>query len=379
MARIKILGTSHPFRGGIAAFNERLAVEYQSQGHTIDIETFKLQYPDFLFPGKTQYADWSAPADLKIKRTIISISPINWIRTGLRIKKEKPDIVIFKFWLPFMGPCFGTIARIIKRNRHTKIVAVLDNIIPHEKRPGDFLLTRYFVKSMDGFIAMSKSVLHDLLTFDKTKPKLFSPHPVFDNFGDKISRSQALKNLDFSDGFNYLLFFGLVREYKGLDLLIEAIADDRLKNRNLKVIVAGEFYTDSKKYLDMIVKYDLTETFIIHPEFIPDSEVNNWFCACDMVVQPYKSATQSGVTQIGYHFEKPMLVTDVGGLPEIISHQKSGYVVPTNPKDIAEAIIDFYDNSREASLIKGVVEEKERFSWNRMVKNISLLFDEENQ
>jgi D-inositol-3-phosphate glycosyltransferase len=376
LANIKIIGPAYPYRGGIAAFNEKLAYEYQKLGNNVEIETFKLQYPGFLFPGKTQYAEGKAPAGLEIRQTVNSISPFNWIRVGRRIRKEKNDIVIFKFWLPFMGPCFGTIARIIRKNSHSKVLAVLDNIVPHEKRPGDRLLTNYFVRSQAGFIAMSDAVMKDLETFTSTIPRLYSPHPVYDNYGIPISREEAISNLGLDLSTRYILFFGLIRDYKGLDLLIKAFAKEKFRNRNIKVLVAGEFYSDPELTYRLIEEMELENDIIVRSEFIPDSEVANWFCASDLVVQPYKSATQSGITQIGYHFEKPMLVTNVGGLPEIITHNKSGYVVDPDPEAIADAIDDFYANQKELMLREGVKDDKKRFSWGIMIESIARILDQ---
>ncbi len=359
----------------MAAFNERMALEFIKAGHSVEIETFTLQYPAFFFPGKTQYSDSDKPVNLEIRRSVNSISPLNWLRVGNRIRKEKPDLVIFRYWLPFMAPCFGTIARRIKKDTGIKVLALADNIIPHEKRVGDKILTKYFIKPIDGFIIMSESVNTELDRFDSGKQRIYTPHPVFDNFGKPVEKRNAVKNLKLDPGYRYLLFFGLIRDYKGLDLLIEAFRDKRLHNLKIKVLVAGEFYTDSKKYYDMISSLGLDDFFIIHPEFVPDKDVSNWFCAADIIVQPYKSATQSGVTQIGYHFNKPMLVTDVGGLSEIIPHGKGGYVVTPEPEAIAESIFDFYNQNREDRFAEDIKEEKARFSWDIFVKNVLSLSD----
>lgn len=376
MRRIIIMGTAHPYRGGLAAFNERLAAEFQNGNDNVRIETFTLQYPNILFPGRTQYADWPPPGNLNIKRTINSVWPPNWLRVANRIKKEKPDIVIFKYWLPLMAPCFGSIARIIKQNRHTQVITILDNIVPHEGRPGDKLLTRYFVKPIDGFIGMSASVLDDLNIFDSDKPRLFSPHPVFDNFGQPIRREEALEKLDLDPGYRYILFFGLVREYKGLDIMIEAFAGARREIKNLKLIVAGEFYTSPEPYKKQIRDLELEEDIIMHPSFIPDNEVAKWFCASDIVAQPYKTATQSGVTQIGYHFNKPMLVSNVGGLSEIIPHGIGGYVVNPVASEVTEALYDFFTNNRHDEFTAGIRSEKRKYSWKTMVKNVYLLSEQ---
>jgi glycosyltransferase involved in cell wall biosynthesis len=374
--KIKIIGPAYPYRGGLASFNERLAAELQSEGHQVSIETFSLQYPSFLFPGESQFVTGDAPEGLFINRTINSVNPLNWFRAGSRIAREAPDMVIFRYWLPFMAPCFGTIARLAARNSSIRILTIVDNIIPHEKRPGDRLLTRYFIKPVDGFISMSGAVLSELALFDTTTPRVLSPHPIFDNFGDAVSREDALGLLGLDPSFRYILFFGLIREYKGLDLFIRALADDRVRALGIRALVAGEFYCDSKPYYKLIDELNLTDIITVHPHFIDDNDVKLWFSASDLIVQPYKSATQSGVTQIGYHFEKPMLVTDTGGLPEIIPHMKAGYVTPPDPEAIAGAINDFFTNSRSESFTIGIRDEKKRFGWDRLVKSIMSLYAE---
>jgi len=373
MKYVKIIGPAYPYRGGLAAYNERLAREFTDQGYRVEMETFTLQYPGILFPGKTQYADWKAPEGLSIRRTISSVNPLNWINAGMRIKKERPDLLIFKYWIPFMAPCFGTIIRCVKRNRHTKVICIADNIIPHEKRPGDRQLTSYFMRNLDGVVAMSRSVYEDILTFRKDIPRAICPHPLFDNFGEKIGRDQALQKLGLDPAFRYMLFFGFIRDYKGLDLLLKAMANPVMDRMPVKLIVAGEFYTDSKPYFELIEKLGIANKIVLIDQFIADQEVNSYFCSSDIVVQPYKDATQSGVTQIGYHFDKPMLVTNVGGLAEIIPDQKVGYVVRPDEEDIARALIDFYQNKRQSEFEANVAEEKKRFSWSNMIRTIEKL------
>lgn len=370
---IVIIGTAYPYRGGLAAYIERLAKAYMEQGDNVEIHTFTVQYPNFLFPGKSQYSETAPPQNLYIKRTVNSINPLNWVSIGNRIKKLKPDIVIIKFWIPFMGPCFGTISRIIKKNKHTKIISIIDNIIPHEKRIGDRMLSNYFVKPIDGFIAMSKSVLTDLETFDKDKPKVFCPHPLYDNFGKILLKDEAKSNLGLDKDTNYLLFFGLIRDYKGLDLLLEAFASESLNKYNLKLLVAGEFYCDSKPYFDLIKKHNLEQRVVMSNNFIPDDIVKDYFCAADIVVQPYKNATQSGVTQIAYHFNKPMIVTDVGGLSEIVPHNKVGYVVQPDKDEIAKAIETFYSEGKEQEFVENVKIEKTKYSWESLIEKIDEL------
>ena len=366
MKRIKIIGPAYPYRGGIATFNERLAQEVANMGVDIDIETFIIQYPSFLFPGKTQYNDKPAPENLNIKRTINSINPLNWIKVGRRIRKEAPDLVIIRYWLPVLAPCLGTIASLARRNKHTVIICLADNIIPHEHRPGDRLLTNYFMQRIDGLIAMSKSVLKDGNSFRKNLPQGFCPHPIFDNYGEKLSFEVAKQKLKLDPNSRYLLFFGFIRDYKGLDLLINAFADERLRKFPIRLLVAGEYYSSPEPYLKLIRDNKLENLIELRTDFIPDNQVNLYFSAADMVVQPYKSATQSGVTQIGYHFNKPMLVTNVGGLAEIISDGKIGYVVEPEIREIADALVDFYENDRITEFEANIVEEKKKFSWANM-------------
>lgn len=374
MAKVLIIGTAYPYRGGLAVYNERLAKAFAENGDEVKIETFKLQYPDFLFPGKTQYAEWEYSGNVGIERTISSINPLNWIKVGRRLRKEKYDIVIIKYWLPFMGPCFGTIARQIRKNGHTKVISILDNVVPHEKRIGDKIFTRWFVKHVDGFVSMSESVQSDLSFFNKEKPRGLCPHPLYDNFGKSLTTEESLKQLKLDDNYKYILFFGLIRDYKGLDLLLEAFANDILKTLPVKLIIAGEFYSDSEKYYQMIEKLDLTDRVIVYPKFIPDNEVNLYFGAASLVVQPYKSATQSGVTQIAYHFEKPMVVTNVGGLSEIVPNGKVGYVVDIDTTEIANAIADFFTNNRAEQFVQGIKEEKQKYSWERMINTIQTVY-----
>ena len=369
--KIIIVGTSHPYRGGIAAFTDRLATEFVKEDVDIEVVTFKLQYPSFLFPGKTQYSDSKAPEGFPISRKVNSINPLNWIKVGKEIRKKNPDIVIFTYWMSFFAPCFGTMARVIKRNRHTRCVGLIHNMIPHEKSLLDKLLPPYFVKAMDGFVALSKSVLDDIANLDRhNKPRVFTPHPLYDHFGEIMDRAEAVKHLNLDPNYRYFLFFGLVRAYKGLDLLIDAFADERLRKYPMKLLVAGEFYDDPKPYLEQIKKHDLKDFVIIENQYIKDDDVKYYFNSSEMVVQPYKSATQSGVTQIAYHFEKPMLVTNVGGLGEIIPNGKVGYVVEPNPSAIADALVDFCENDRYDMFVEGVRDEKKKYQWSNMTAAI---------
>lgn len=371
--KIVLLGPAHPYRGGIAALNDRLAVQLMREGHEVVVYNFKLQYPRFLFPGKTQYTQDPAPEGVDIRRKVNSVCPWNWWRVGNELKKLVPDLLIVRYWLPFMAPALGTICRRVHTNGHTRIICIADNIVPHEKRPGDKMFTRYFVKGIDGFIAMSQEVYRDLDRFVTNPQKRLAPHPVYDHYGESVPREKALERLGLEKNYRYLLFFGFIRDYKGLDLLLEAMADENIGRRPLKLIVAGEFYGNEAYYRELIEKYGLSDRLVMHTEYIPDREINNYFGAADLIVQPYKSATQSGVTQIGYHFDKPMLVTRVGGLAEIV-FPDAGYVVEPRGSAIAGAIADFYDNDREEIFVARVKKWKQKFSWSNLTKAISDLY-----
>ena len=249
MKTVVIIGSAYPLRGGgLATFNEQLARSLASEGYNVKIETFSLQYPSMLFPGKTQYSEEMPPKDINIQVSVNSINPLNWFIVGRRLKKEKPDLVILRYWIPFIAPSLGTIARIIKRNKHTKIIAIADNIIPHEHRIGDRLLSRYFVNSVHGFVTMSKTVLEDLKKFDIFKPRIYNPHPLYNNFGPSVDPVEARKFLKLEPNGKYLLFFGFIRDYKGLDILLESMTKVIQKDDEIKLIVAGEFYSGEEKY-----------------------------------------------------------------------------------------------------------------------------------
>lgn len=372
--KILILGTAHPFRGGLAAFNERLAEELQ-QTDEVDIWTFTVQYPGFLFPGKTQYATEPPPAHLRIRRIINSVNPLNWWFTGRKIRHMAPDLIMVRYWLPFMGPCLGTILRIAKKGRRIKVVSMLDNVVPHEKGPGDVMFTRYFLKPVDAFIAMSQSVLNDLRRFEPEKPALLIPHPIYDNYGPILPKAVAREHLKLDNNKRYILFFGFIRQYKGLDLLLQAMGDERLRRLGVHLIVAGEFYEDAAPYHKLIEELRLADRVLLHTEYIPNEAVKDYFCAADLVVQSYKSATQSGISQIAYHFEKPMVVTNVGGLAETIPDNKVGFIVEPEPGAIAAAVERYYRDQREADMTAALRIEKQQYSWQRLAAELQRLAD----
>lgn len=368
--KIVILGPAYPYRGGIASFNEKVAEELITMGHEVVLYTFTLQYPSILFPGKTQYSTEKKDVNLKVLRTLNSINPISWIKTGLKIKKEKADIVICKYWLPFMSPSLSTSLFFAKKNKKSKVISILDNITPHEKRFGDDFFNQMFINQVDAFISMSKTVEDDLKTFDNVKPKLLSPHPIYDNFGDKTTRDFAIEKLKLDTNKKYILFFGFIRAYKGLDILLKAFAKSKIYENDVRLIIAGEYYEDEEKYKEIISKEGISDYIIHYKDFIKESEVKLFFSLADVVIQPYKTATQSGVTQIGYHFEVPMIVTNVGGLAEIIPDGKVGYVVPPNEEELAKKIIAFFTTANIAEFKRNLIEEKKKYSWKTMIENV---------
>jgi glycosyltransferase involved in cell wall biosynthesis len=297
--------------------------------------------------------------------------PLNWISVGNEIKKLKPDIVVVRYWLPFMGPCLGTILRRIKTNHHTKVVCIADNILPHEKRPGDKAFTKYFIKPVDRFITMSEKVLADLQKFAINKPAQLVPHPLYDNFGEKISKEKARKKLGINRESKIILFFGFIRKYKGLDILLNAfkILNSEFRIPNLKLLIAGEFYDDEKKYSALLYDPEIKNDLLLHTHFISDSEVKYFLCAADCVIQPYRSATQSGVTPLAYHFEIPMIVTNVGGLPSMVPDKKVGLVAEPTPESIAEKIKEYFE-AGENYFLPNLREEKKKYSWKNMVEAI---------
>jgi len=376
--KVVIIGPAWPLRGGIAAFNERMARQYLNNGDEVVIYTFSLQYPGILFPGKTQYSSEPAPAGLDIKVKINTVNPVSWFKAGNEIRKQKPELVIIKFWIPFVAPSLGKIARIIRKNGYSKVIANIDNIIPHEKRIGDKILASYWVNSVDGFVAMSRAVLDDLNLFDKSKPKKYCPHPLYDHYGNIEDKKVSKELLGLDINTNYMLFFGFIRDYKGLDILLEAMDSDYIKSNNIKLLVAGEFYTDSKPYFDLIDKHGLKDNVIMSNDFIPDSKVALYFNACDVVVQPYKDATQSGVTQIAYHFEKPIITTNVGGLAEIVPDNEVGFVVPPEVEEVQRAILRFYKENKEDAFRANVKKVKEKYSWDSMLSAIDEVVEMSN-
>jgi glycosyltransferase involved in cell wall biosynthesis len=373
--KIIIVSTAFPLRGGIAHFNALLA-KHLSTRHEVETITFKRQYPSFLFPGKTQNESGGADGLEGIQpapQLIDSINPLNWLSVASTIKKKKPDLLIFKYWLPFFGPCFGTIAKFVKRGTNTNVLFICDNIIPHERRPGDVAFTKYAFSAADYFIVQSKSVENDLNKHFPNSTYRFVPHPIYENFGTPIPREEARAALNIKEE-NVLLFFGYVRKYKGLDTLIESVKlmrDMGFALWDVCLLIVGEFYDDEARYRHKVHDLKLESSIRFVSDYVPNNEVAKYFSASDVVVLPYRSATQSGIVQIAYNFNKPVIATDVGGLSETVLHERTGYIVPPeNPKALADAIMHYFDEQKQEEFSRNVQEEKKKYSWEHFIGKI---------
>ncbi len=372
--KIVIVGTAYPLRGGIAHYNALLA-QHLSVRHTVETITFKRQYPSFLFPGRTQDESGEPPSVQAAPQLVDSINPLNWLRIGRLVARKKADLLIMKYWLPFFGPCFGTIASAARR-AGTKVLFICDNVIPHERRPGDVLFTNYAFNRADYFLVQSDAVERELLKYFPHARYVKVPHPVYENFGRPIAKEEARRRLGLH-AERVLLYFGYVRAYKGLHLLIDAmkIAGSTLGGADkLTALVVGEFYDGEESYRDHVGRLGLEESVRFVPEYVPNEKVGLYFSAADAVVLPYLSATQSGIAQIAYNFDKPLIVTDVGGLAEVVRDGVTGLVVPpADPQALASAMTAFYQPGNEERLVAGVQEEKKKYSWDRIVTGIEQL------
>ncbi|HUI10956.1 MAG TPA: glycosyltransferase [Bacteroidota bacterium] len=364
--KITIVGTAWPLRGGIAHY---VALLYRAlaRRHDVDLVTFSRQYPAFLFPGRTQREEGAAESFRVPGEAIVdSVNPLTWLAAGRRIRRRHPDLLVFKYWLPFFGPCFGTIARIAKRGTRTRVVYICDNVIPHERRPGDRAFTRYAFRAADAFVVQSRAVERELHGFLPGARSAYVPHPVYHGFGDAVSRAEARRRLGLGSG-NVLLFFGYVRRYKGLDVLLDALALVR-GTLDVRLLVAGEFYDDEAPYRDRIRRLSLESAVTVRSEYLPNDEVKYFFSACDAAVLPYTSATQSGIAQIAYHFDLPVIATDVGGLAEVVHDGETGIVVaPGEAAALAEGILRYFTATDRERMRRAVAAEKNRYSWEALV------------
>ncbi len=373
--KIVVIGPAYPLRGGIADFNTALCKSFEKKGCDCVIVSFSMQYPRMLFPGQTQFLPKNTPApDIKIYQKINSINPLSWVKTIKFIKKINPDLIITAYWLPFTGLSTAVILKNLKKKIPT--IALAHNIIPHDRKPGDKFITSFFVKQNKAFVVLSDAVSKELDLFDKNARRIVVPHPVYDIFGQKIDKKTALEKLEIPDG-KYALFFGLIKKYKGLMCLLQAFADEKLKNSDIKLIIAGEFYDNKDRYLEFIEENDLHNKIILKDYFIPTEEVKYYFSAADVAVLPYSSATQSGVTQVAFHFDTPVIVSDVGGLKEIVADGKAGYIVPpNNPQQLSEKILKFFAENKKTEFSEYVAIEKQKYTWDNFSDKILSLFEE---
>lgn len=370
---IVLIGPMYPYRGGIAHFLETMYWGLQARGHEVDAVTFTRQYPELLFPGKTQFETGDVEHPVPAERRIDTLNPWTWFGAARRLIQARPDAIFFKYWMPYFAPAFGAIARRVRKHG-TKVLAVVDNALPHERRPGDRVLSRFFLKACDGHIIMSDAVADDVHDLGIQVPARHIRHPIYDLFGEALPKGDARRQLGLPDDAPVLLFFGFIRKYKGLHVLLESMPRVLAELPEAHLVVAGEFYDDASTYTELIEAHHLGERVHLHTGYIPNSEVPRYFSAADVVVQPYVSATQSGVAQIAYQFDTPIIVTDVGGLAEIVPHEKAGFVVlPEDPASLATAIVRFFKEDWHDRLAAGVRREKKKYSWDRLYEAIEEL------
>ena len=369
--KIVLVGPFPPFRGGISDLNAALA-DHLSKRHEIHAINFTTQYPKVLFPGKTQFKKGDSAQEVDSIRCLSSINPFSWRKTAYKIIDIEPDLVLFRFWLPFFAPAFSGVAKKIRKYSDATIMAICDNIIPHEERLLDTRLTKIFFGFIDSFIVLSKKVENELLSFVPEAKYKYSPHPIYSIFNNTLSKEQAKAELKLATK-KVLLFFGLIREYKGLDILINAMEKIKTELEDYTLLIVGECYENENKYTELIKKAGITDNVKCHYSFIPDNEVGKYFSAADVVVLPYKTASQSGIVQIAYHFDTPVIVSNVGGLPEIVDEGKTGYCVEPNSNAFAKAIKAFYENDNISEMNSNISEYKSQFSWDAMVKAIEKL------
>ena len=375
--RIAVVGPVHPYRGGIAHFTEMTAETLAGRGHDVRPVSFSRQYPELLFPGETQFEPESdAPAAVEdAPRLLDSINPVSWIRTGLHLRDVAPDAVVFQYWMPFFAPAYGVLARGLRRHYGIPSIAIVHNALPHERHIGDALLSRFFLRACAGHVVMSDAVADDTRRLAGPEACLEQiEHPVYERFGDPVPRAEARAALDLPADAPVCLFFGFVREYKGLHVLLEALPAVAEALPDVHLVIAGEPYDDAERYRQIIDRHGLSDRVRWHDEYIPSDDVPTYFGAADLVVQPYVSATQSGVAQIAFHFERPMVVTDVGGLAEVIPDETAGFVVPPqDPSALAEAVTRYFRDDWQARLTEGVRQEKERYAPERLAEAIESL------
>jgi glycosyltransferase involved in cell wall biosynthesis len=370
--KIVLVGTAYPMRGGIAHYVALLYQTLQARGHDVQVLSFKRQYPSFLFPGKTQKDHGKELIPVESKPLLDSINPITWLSAFFWIQKQNPDTILFKYWMPFFAPCYAILSFLSKVFLNIRILYLCDNIIPHEKNFLDEILTRIGLGFTDAFIVQSNQVRDDLLAYKPNASFRYAPHPVYTLFPPPVSKREARDHLGIAEK-HVLLYFGYIRRYKGLKYLIEAMPSV-IERLPVHLLVCGEFYEERQETLSRIRELGLESRITILDRFIENEDVGIYFCASDLVVLPYVSATQSGIVQIAYHYNKPAVVTCVGGLPEVVHDGQTGFVVPPkDPDALARAILRYYKERCEKHFLKNIALEKKKYTWDRMAEAIELL------
>ena len=370
--KIAILSCFYPYRGGISQFNACLFEEL-SKEHIVKAFNFKRQYPEFLFPGKTQFVtDDDEAVPVESTSLLDTANPFSYIKTLREIREWKPDVLIVRYWMSYFAPSLGYITRHMKK--HCKVISILDNVIPHEPHFFDAPLTRYFLKGSTGCVTLCEAVSKDLLDLNPDARYTVIQHPLYSHFGQKIDREEAEKKLELKHGMKNILFFGLIRTYKGLDILIEAFG---MLPEGYQLIIAGEPYGSFEKYQKLIDALPNKELVCTRLKYIKDSEVTDYFSAADIAVLPYRSATQSGISSVSYHFEVPMIVTDVGGLKETIGDRGTGIVsAEGTPEAICKEILRYFsDPDIKKNCIENIRSEKGRLSWQTFAVKLTGFID----
>lgn len=364
--KIAMIGPVHPYKGGIAHYTDLLCRALREDGNEVQLYSFKFQYPKLLYkkPQKDMKSSGFGTNDADF--CIHTLNPFNWIRVAGRIKKQKPELIILQWWHPYFAPCFWSICKLLRRE---KILFVCHNVFPHERFPLDRLLTKWTLGCGRYFITQSKMDARDLLSVKHDAVYRVTPHPTYGVFCKQgMSMSKAREQLKIDQGQRVLLFFGFVRKYKGLQYLLEAMKLLKEKDFKVQLWVVGDFGEDKDEYVEQIRRFEIEDQVQMVEGYVPDDEVEKYFAVSDLVVLPYLSATQSGIVQIAFGFEKPVLVTEVGGLPDVVTNGKTGYVVePRSAEMIAEAIMDYYINKRREAFVSQIEKEKDRFSWKTFV------------